>query len=541
MEINTVQVPIADVASAIKGRLDHGRAAALPSLTSLEAGELRALYEAASYAPLWLDAAGRPSSSARQALTLLGGATTDGLNPADYRADPLEELAAKLETAAQLPVVSDLASFDLGVSAGTLRFLRHVHLGRVDPRSIGFRMTAPADTHDFAALLHSAIVDGRIPEAVADLTPPLSLYHGLRGMLARYRLLAADSTLAAGRPPAAAVRPGESHADLRELHQRLTAFGDLPPDSPPPADATPYEGALVEGVKRFQARHGLERDGILGKDTQAALYVSVAGRVRQIELALERLRWLPHLSKGRLVLVNIPMFRLWAWDLSPPSGAPLFGMDVIVGRALNTRTPVFVEEMRYLIFRPSWNVPPGILRRDILPAIARDPDYLRRREMDILWGAGDDAQSVAPTAENLALLRRGLLRVRQRPGPNNAMGLVKFIFPNDENVYMHDTPAQELFSRTRRDFSNGCVRLEKPVALADWALSDQPEWTRDRILVAMNGRQPRRVNLTQSIQVILFYITAAVMPEDGTIRFAEDIYGHDSTLDAALRRRYSAQ
>lgn len=539
MRIETVQVPIADVASAIKAGLDYGRDAGWGSLTSSESKEVRALYEATSYAPLWIDAAGRPSTSARQALTLLGGAAADGLDSSDYRSAPLEALAATLEAGRQPPLVSDLASFDVSVSVGMLRFLRHVHLGRVDPRSIGFRMTAPADTHDFAALLHSAVIDGRIMEAAADLTPPLSLYRDLRAMLARYRLLAADATLEPGRPATAAVRPGEWYADLRVLHQRLIAFGDLPPDTLPLPDSAPYEGALVEGVKRFQVRHGLERDGVLGKDTQAALYFPVAERVRQIELALERLRWLPHLSEDRLVLVNIPMFHLWVWD-SGPSGAPSFGMDVIVGRALNTRTPVFVEEMRYLIFRPSWNVPSGILRRDVLPAIARDPDYLRRREMDLLWGAGDDALTVAPTAENLALLRRGLLRVRQRPGPNNAMGLVKFIFPNDETVYMHDTPAQELFSRSRRDFSNGCVRLEKPVALAEWALRDQPEWTRDRILAAMNGRQSRRVNLTQPIQVILFYVTAAVMPEDGTIRFAEDIYGHDAKLDATLRRRYSA-
>jgi murein L,D-transpeptidase YcbB/YkuD len=534
IEIETVHVPVAEVASAIKAGLDQGHEAAFGALTSAERTQLRALYEAADYAPLWIDAAGHPSASARHTLTLLRGAAADGLEPADYRSAPLDVLVSTLATSAQPPPVSHLASFDLGVSAGTLRFLRHLHLGRVDPRSIGFRMTAPADSHDFAALLHSAVIDGRILETAEDLTPPLSLYRDLRGRLARYRSLAADPTLASGQPSAAAVRPGEWYADLGALHQRLVAFGDLPADTPLPPDSAPYEGALVEGVKRFQVRHGLEPDGILGKDSQAALYVPVARRVRQIELALERLRWLPHPSAGRLVLVNIPMFRLWAWDSSPASGAPSLGMDVIVGRALNTRTPVFVEDMRYLIFKPSWNVPPGILRREILPALARDPDYLRRREMDILWGAGGDTSPVAPTAENLALLRRGLLRVRQRPGPNNAMGLVKFIFPNDENVYMHDTPAQELFSRTRRDFSNGCVRLEKPLALAEWALNDQTEWTRDRIQGAVNGRQSRRVNLTQPIQVILFYVTAAVMPEDGTIRFAEDIYGHDVKLDAAL-------
>jgi murein L,D-transpeptidase YcbB/YkuD len=317
-------------------------------------------------------------------------------------------------------------------------------------------------------------------------------------------------------------------------------LGDLSPDAPPPAYVSAYEGALVDGVKRFQVRHGLESDGILGKGTWATLHIPLAWRVRQIELALERLRWLPHLGQDRLLAVNIPMFHLWGWDSIPPSGAPLFGMDVIVGRSLNRRTPVFVEEMRYLTFRPYWNVPPGILRQDVLPAIERDADYLQKQNMEIVRGPGDDAQPVVATAENVELLRQGVLRVRQRPGPSNAMGLVKFIFPNDENVYMHGTPAQELFRRTRRDFSSGCIRLENPVALAAWALKDQPEWTRDRILAAMNGSQPRRVNLTRPIRVILFYVTAVVMPEDGTAHFAEDIYGHDARLDRALVSRPSS-
>lgn len=539
MAIATVQVPVADVASAITAGLDHDRDAALSSRSASEGKELRALYEATSYAPLWLDATGRPSTSARDALTLLNGATADGLRPSDYRATPLEELAATLDAGTQPPPVPDLASFELGLSGGMLRYLRHLHMGRVDPRSIGFRMTAPADSHDFAALLRSAVTDGRVADTAADLAPPLALYRGLRSALARYRVLAADPMLDPSALPSAPVRPGESHVGLRPLHQLLVGFGDRSPDAPPPTDVSTYEGDLVDSVRRFQTRHGLDNDGILGKRTWAALRVPHAWRVRQIELALERLRWLPHLSEDRLLAVNIPMFHLWGWDSIPPSGAPLFGMDVIVGRSLNRRTPVFVEEMRYLIFRPYWNVPPGILRQDVLPAIARDPNYLQEQGMEIVRGPGDDAQPVAATAENVALLRQGLLRVRQRPGPRNATGLVKFIFPNDENVYMHDTPAQELFSRTRRDFSSGCVRLENPVALAEWALKDQPDWTRERILTAMNGSQPRRVNLTRPIQVILFYVTAVVMPEDGTVRFAEDIYGHDAQLDAALTRRYS--
>lgn len=524
------------MASSIRAGLDNGRDPGFRSLTPVEREELTTLYRIASYAPLWVDPAGRPGRSAHDALALLGGAAADGLDSADYRFTQLESLATVLE-AAQPPLTQHVTAFELGLSGAMLRYLRHLHLGRVDPRSIGFRMTEPADTHDFAALLRSAVTDGRVADAAADLAPPLALYQGLRSMLARYRVLAANAALDPSSLPSATLRPGESHTGLRPLHQLLVAVGDLSPDAPPPADVSAYDGVLVDGVKRFQVRHGLDSDGIVGKGTWAALHVPLAWRVRQVELALERLRWLPHLGQDRLLAVNIPMFRLWGWDSIPPSGTPLFSMDVIVGRSLNRRTPVFVEEMRYLIFRPYWNIPPGILRQDVLPAIERDADYLRKQDMEIVRGFGDDAQPLAATAENLAFLRQGVLRVRQRPGPNNAMGLVKFVFPNDENVYMHDTPAQELFSRTRRDFSSGCIRLGNPVALAEWALRDQPEWTRDRILAAMNGSQPRRVNLTRPIRVILFYVTAVMMPEDGTVHFAEDIYGHDAMLDRALVSR----
>ncbi len=193
--------------------------------------------------------------------------------------------------------------------------------------------------------------------------------------------------------------------------------------------------------------------------------------------------------------------------------------------------------MEYLIFRPYWNVPSSILRGEILPALRREPDYLQRHDMEIVSGAGDDARAVPLTEESLAQLQQGRLRVRQRPGPKNSLGLVKFIFPNDVNVYLHDTPAVDLFSRSRRDFSHGCVRVQDPVALAEWALKGQDEWDRDRILAAMNARRPQQVNLKRPIQVILFYVTATVMPDDGSIHFAEDIYGQDTKLDRALGRR----
>jgi L,D-transpeptidase YcbB len=198
---------------------------------------------------------------------------------------------------------------------------------------------------------------------------------------------------------------------------------------------------------------------------------------------------------------------------------------------------VFLEEMREVIFRPYWNVPSSILRHEVLPKLASTPDYLRRESMEIVRGSGDDAERVELTAETAAALRQGKLRIRQRPGPTNALGLVKFVFPNQEDVYMHGTPAPALFAKTRRDFSHGCVRVEDPVRLAEWVLQDRPEWTRERILAATTGTRTIRVKLAHPIQVVLFYTTAAVMPEDHTIRFADDIYHHDIRLDRALTAR----
>jgi murein L,D-transpeptidase YcbB/YkuD len=396
----------------------------------------------------------------------------------------------------------------------------------------------PRDGDGLPSLLRSAVAERRVRETVEDLRPPLAQYRALRRMLARYRLLAADATFAAPPPITTSIHPGESYPALGVLARELVALGDLPANMPAVSEPARYAGGVVEGVKRFQVRHGLDPDGVLGKATIEALRVPLTWRVRQIELALERLRWLPHLGEQRLIVLNIPMFRLWAWDTIPPDGAPLFGMDVIVGRALRTQTPVFAEEMREVIFRPYWNVPRSILRNEILPKMARDPDYLRRENMEIVRGDGDDGQPVEPTAATIVGLQEGVLRVRQRPGPTNALGLIKFVFPNEENVYMHGTPAQALFARSRRDFSHGCVRVADPVALAEWVLQDRPEWTRDRILAATNGSETIHVPLPRTIQVILFYTTAAVMPEDGTIRFADDIYRHDVTLDRALARRH---
>jgi L,D-transpeptidase YcbB len=330
------------------------------------------------------------------------------------------------------------------------------------------------------------------------------------------------------------IRPGDRLVAADALRRRLVAFGDLAADTESAAGADVYDDVLSVGVSHFQARHGLAADGVLGRATQAALAVPVPSRIRQIELALERLRWLPEVGHERLVALNIPMFLLGTWDGTREAG-PALRMRAIVGRALISETPVFTAMMQSVVFRPYWNVPRSILLKEILPALERDPGELRRLDLEIVDGQSDEAHVVPATPVTLARLRDGTLRLRQQPGPGNALGLVKFVFPNDADVYLHGTPAPELFDHLRRDFSHGCVRVEDPTALAEWVLRDEPGWDRTRIEAAMAAKTPLRVWLSTPIRVVLFYTTAAVS-EDGTVHFAEDIYGHDAKLADALVR-----
>jgi murein L,D-transpeptidase YcbB/YkuD len=257
--------------------------------------------------------------------------------------------------------------------------------------------------------------------------------------------------------------------------------------------------------------------------------------VRQIELAMERMRWLPKLSDRPSVFVNVALFRLWATD--PTRAEEPLRMSVVVGKSLNHKTPIFIDRMEYVVFRPYWNPPYDITVKEIVPHARRDPTYAARESFEIVASGDEGAQALAVSPENLDKVVAGTLFIRQKPGPKNSLGLAKFIFPNTENVYMHGTPAQQLFSRARRDFSHGCIRLEDPKRLAEWVLRDEPGWTGERIEAAMQGDRPTRVNLKQPLSVVLFYDTVHVNSE-GVVFFVDDIYGHDRQLDAALEQGY---
>jgi murein L,D-transpeptidase YcbB/YkuD len=314
----------------------------------------------------------------------------------------------------------------------------------------------------------------------------------------------------------------------------LRLLGDLPADANVTGDDASQE-AIVSAIKSFQQRHGLKPDGRLGTQTLKQLNTPLSNRVEQLRLTLERWRWVPQQFPQPPVVVNIPEFRLRTFD---DSGKLVLSMNVVVGKAVRHETPVFEKDMRYVVFRPYWNVPPSIQRSEIVPAIKRNPNYVTNQNYEVVTQSGQLVSSGAVSNEVLEELRTGKLGVRQKPGPKNALGLVKLMFPNEYHVYLHSTPAQQLFGESRRDFSHGCIRVEKPDELAAWALKNNPGWTLERVRSAMqSGEDNVQVDLPKPIPVLILYGTA-VVDEQGIVHFFDDLYGHDASLKQVLAKGY---
>jgi murein L,D-transpeptidase YcbB/YkuD len=469
-------------------------------------------------------------------LAALAAAAEHGLDPSQYEPGLAGQWRA-LKSAPAPP--AERALFDVALSVASARILKAVAIGRIDPSAMQWGYPIKPRTRDSRGLLREVRDGTGLAAAMDSVQPPVAHYARARRALAAYRALAAagEPEPVPDLPPGRSkVEPGASWSGVPALAVRLRTFGDLADGVVAGGDAPPvYNVALVEAVKHFQWRHGLESDGIIGRGTLRALNVPLARRVRQIELALERMRWLPALGDRPNVFVNVAFFRMWATD--PSNGEEPLRMNVVAGKALDHKTPLFVEQMEYIVFRPYWNPPRSIIVKELVPQARRDPSYLNREELEIVASGDDSAAALPPTPENLTGVLAGRLFIRQRPGPKNALGLVKFIFPNEADVYMHGTPAPHLFARARRDFSHGCIRLENPARIAEWVLRGDPSWTRERIDAAMKGSRPVRVNLKQPLTVVVFYDTVHVN-SDGVVFFVDDIYGHDRDLEAALGHGY---
>ena len=431
---------------------------------------------------------------------------------------------------------ADPARFDVALTVCAMRLVSDLHIGRINPEHFHFGLSVEGKKYDLPRFLREQLIPAADVSAVLDgVEPPFGGYRRSRAALARYAELARGAAIETLPAPAKSIRPGEQYAGAAPLRRRLALVGDLPADAPAPADPAVYDAALADGVKRFQGRHGLDADGRLGAGTVQEINVPLADRVRQLQLALERWRWLPSEFPSPPIVVNIPDFRLRVPDAK---GNVAMEMRVVVGKAAPTQTPVFSRDMTYVVFRPYWNVPPSIRRGEIVPAIQRNRNYVASKNYEVTTNDGKVVTDGAISDDVLAKLKAGQLAVRQKPGPNNALGLVKLIFPNEFNVYLHSTPSQSLFARSRRDFSHGCIRVEKPAELAAWALRNNPDWTLERVKEAMqSGPNDVTVKLARPVPVFIVYATALAY-ENGEVHFYDDIYGHDADLAQALAKGY---
>ncbi len=490
------------------------------------------------YQPIWFHG-GQPTPQALMLLAQIAAAADHGLDADDYGGASLEAMVDRLRHE-PVPAAEVLQQTDAALSRSALELAHDLHDGRVRPRDAGYAAGSGRAPLDGPALLQRLAASHDLATEFAALEPPFLHYRLLETALHRYQELARHPVLTQLPPlPQRTVREGDAYAGAEALRRLLIELGDLPVLDVEVADSDRQliDAKLIQGIARFQGRHGLVADGLLSRKTFNALTVPLATRARQIELTLERWRWLPAFTAPPII-VNIPQFQLFAFRTTDDRAADVAQMPVIVGQAFRRRrTPVFISELRSIVFRPYWDVPASIVRNEMLAPMRADAGYLDRNDLEIVQGGGDDAMVVAGSAANIDALAAGSLRLRQRPGPDNALGLIKFVMPNDYSVYLHSTPARHLFGQARRDFSHGCIRVSDPLALAVHVLRTSPgNWSAAAVDAAMQGSTTRRVTLAEPVPVMILYATA-LATEAGQILYFDDIYGHDRRLDAQLRAR----
>jgi len=519
----------AQQASSIQPLISAGRLNEMrwPDFRDLQTS-LREFYEPAGYAPAWVQQA-TPSRQALAMIDIFRNAWKKGLEPEDYDASRWDRRLHSLQNSN-----SDASALDVALTVSTMRYVSDLRIGRINPRHFQFGLTVEQKKYDLARFLRDQLLPASDISAALDaIEPPFATYRRTEQALARYVQLAREDDGEKLPTPSKPIDPGQTYAGLPRLVRLLTLVGDLPPGTQPD-DSHIYDATLAEAVKRFQRRHGLDGDGRIGAATIKQLNVPLSDRVRQLQLTLERWRWLPTEFSAPPIIVNIPDFRLRALD---ENNKVALEMRVVVGKAMSTQTPVFTGDMAFIVLRPYWNVPPGILRRSTIPAIKRNPNYVAEQNFEITRLDGTVVTSGQVSDDVLAQLQAGKLAIRQKPGPNNALGLVKLMFPNDYSVYLHSTPSTELFSRSRRDFSAGCIRVEKPAELTTWVLRNNPGWTLERVQQGMqSGKDNVTVNLARVVPVFIVYGTAIAYENE--VHFYDDIYGHDRKLAAVLDKGY---
>jgi len=464
---------------------------------------LQQFYVKRQYQPAWV---GNDDLSIEELVGTLCRADQEGLNPNNYSMNTLARLHAasyEKEDLKKEERGKRLAQLDIALTYAFFTYGAHLTNGYARPQ-----WDTRKDSIRMDEQLQKALAEGSIREALAQLLPAHDQYRKLKQALAKYRQLAASGGWSVI----------EDARDRANLARRLQASGDLDSSQAGNPDS------LIAATKRFQTRHGLAETGKVDGPTLSALNVPLERRIRQLEINLERWRWLPTKLGDRYIMVNVPAFELQAIE----NGRVALRMPVVVGQEYKP-TPLFSHNMTYIVLNPSWNIPETIAKDEILPALMSDPDYLSRNNIDVVStenketvdGTEIDWESVDP--EDFPY------RLRQQPGEENSLGRIKFMFPNEFSVYLHDTPAQALFNKRRRDFSHGCVRVSKPFELADWVLQDKPEWTPETIQEAALTDEERSIKLSKPLPVYILYWTSWV-EDDGKVSFREDVYDQDRKL-----------
>jgi murein L,D-transpeptidase YcbB/YkuD len=501
--------------------------------------EVQTFYDDRNYELAWTRD-GRPTAATTSLIQIFTDAAQKGLNPEDYDASRWPARVQRIEDIQRRNDTSDnaqtlVAEFDAAVTITAMRYASDVHLGRVNPQALNFDIDVPKRraAFDVSTLLNDQVVDADdVPHILSMLEPQNPIYIATEQALPRYLTLAKQQAMSPPQPlpqvSSVGVNIGGYYPALEPLLQRLELEGDAS------STVTPlgYDEYLSAAVKHFQQRHGITVDGKLTPSTIDALNVPMSRRVQQMDDSLERWRWLPDNYINPRILVNLPEFQLRAYT---PENALDFKMRVVDGEAKgNHDTPMFVRLMRYVVFRPFWNLPPSIVKKEIVHHVEASRSYLA--DHDYVVTKNDGTPITNYTAADLEHSR---FQVRQLPGPKNSLGLVKFLFPNEYDVYMHSTPELNLFNLTRRDRSHGCVRLQHADKMAQWVLSnDNPDgdWDEDKVSSAMNGDDNNRfVTLKTPLPVVITYLTA-IVDEDGNVDFFNDIYGYDEQLEAALAK-----
>jgi L,D-transpeptidase YcbB len=498
--------------------------------------QLRDFYQPSDFGLAWM-AGNQPTQQARSLIQLLQNADKKGLRPDDYDASRWADRLTRLAQSTPQQTAEDSVRFDLALTVSAMRYISDLHNGRINPKYFEYGLHVNRRSYKVGEFLRTQVASAKDVNSVLEqVEPSFPAYRRTEAALQHYLELQKQGDGPLVPVSKKSIKPGDPYDGITQLAERLRFFGDLPQSIIVPADAKVYEGPLVDAVKQFQRRHGLADDGAMGQETFKQLNRPASYRVAQLQLALERWRWVPQDMQPPMLLVNIPEFHLLAYD---DLQKPALSMKVVVGRAdEDHKTPVFADRMEYIIFRPYWKVPDSIILKEIIPAIQKDAGYLAKHEYEMVDKKGTVIISDQVDADTVHKLTTGELDVRQKPGAVNALGPVKFVFPNSYDVYLHGTPERQLFGRSRRDFSHGCIRVEDPVALASWVLRD-PRWTTDRILAAMKNEKKDafQVNLKKPIPVLILYASAMVR-EDGEVDFYDDVYKQDADLTRALARGY---